>query len=328
MHWNGSRISPTAVRRAWIVPFCMLIVTAVAVVVSGLRTHTYRAQAVFVVPPDGGPSNRSNTPPTTLAATYTAILPQDDRVVAAVVRATQLTSAQVRARLSASQVGATSAFDLTFTDSSSSTALTGDRAAVAAIVSPVGQLTLPRGSVQLVRAPGTPVKQGTTVPGGPVPVGLVLGFILGIAALVAWNRHDPRAEDPDGVERELGLPVTSLSVTSRPDEVRAVVERWRMVAGGSPQLNIALVAGSPAEVESSGVAATLLSRIASAGETSFLDAGAPGTTNGRELATIQADLTVLVLRVNDSITDARKTMGALARLGAPARWALLVERDS
>jgi hypothetical protein len=313
-------------RRGWIVPICVIVVVAAAVAVASSRASGYRAEAVLAVPTNGGPADRTATPPGTLATTYAALIPQDDGVAVAVARATGLSLEAVHQHISAVQVGATSVVDVTFADSIEHRAIAGATALVASIVGPNRTaLSVPRGGLALARAPEAATVESRHVPGGPIPIGIVLGLCLGIAALIAWDRHDPRADDARTLEAELAVPVTRLDGRHANEAaLRAVVERWRSLGEGQRPIVVALVAATP---RVSAVTAKVAKRLESisAGECVFVCAGWPGGPYGGELVAIEADFVVLVALPGDRLIEIRRAMRSLEQLGAQPRWGVLAD---
>jgi hypothetical protein len=314
-------------RRGWIVPLCVVLVVVVAVAVAGTRSASYRTGAVLAVPATGGPNNTTNTPPGTLATTYAELLGQDDRIAAAVGRATGLPASVARSRISAAQVPNTSIIDVTFSDFDASRSLAGARAVVASVTGSTSVTpSIPRGALQLVSAPGRPSAQGRKVPGGPIPVGIVLGLALGLAALLAWDRHDARVDDVQILEATLGVPATEIDDAAVPAGwLEAVQRRWgglsrRQVAEARIVL-ISSAQGSTAAVES---ARERLVASRPQGELDLIWTDSFGRAQDGELAAMDADLVVLVVGRGERTREVRATTERLHQLGVQPAWAILL----
>jgi hypothetical protein len=177
------------------------------------------------------------------------------------------------------------------------------------------------------------------VPGGPIPIGLVLGLCLGLAVLIAWDRHDPRADDARALEEELDVPVTNLDRRLSDAQILAVLERWRVLAKRTERPTVAIVA---ATLSAAGAAARVSGRLRAAvssspsgslneagGDTmpTFVDAGPPGGVEAGELAAVEADLVVLVAVPGASLVEVRQTARALEQLGAGPQWAIFAAQE-
>jgi len=325
----------TIKRRGWVVLLCVVIVVIAAAIVAGSNAASYRVEAVLAVPASGGPANTTATPPGTLATTYAGLIPQDDGVVASVARATGLPPSLARQRISADQEPNTSIVDVTFTDSDRQRAAVGGAALVAALVGPNrAARTIPAGALQLARSPEAATVQSRHVPGGPIPIGIVLGLCLGLSVLIAWDRHDPRADDARALEEELDVPVTILDRRLSDAPILAVLERWRVLANRTEPPTVALVAATSSAIGAAARVSGRLRAAASSGSSgssseadddampAFVEASPPGGVEGGELAAVEADLVVLVAVPGDRLVEVRRAAHALEQLGARPQWAI------
>jgi hypothetical protein len=308
-------------RRAWIVPLCVVIVTIAAVIVAGSRTSFYRTQGSVVAYGTG----TAVSTPVGLATTYAALIVQDDGVIAAVSRAVHEPPAVVRSRLSATQPPQTALIDVTYVDEDAKTSFRGAVAAIHAVtgINPAAR-TIPPGALRVVSAPGAPSEQRSKLPAGPVPIGIVIGLLLGIALLIAWERSDPYADDAKTLERELGLPVTDVGIGSKGVSLTVLQQRWLRLADNS-SAKIALVSTTNT---SGSAAASIYARVEEAGSptgVTYLVSRVPGTAENDDLETMAADVVVLVVVRGDRIAPIRRSVSALRSLGAQPDWALLAE---
>ena len=314
-------------RRGWIVPVCVVIVVGLAIAVGRSRLDYFQSDAVVAVP--AANNNAAGTPPVTLAATYANLIPQDTGIAMAVARAVGLPASTVRARIAARQVPATSIIDLTYNGPTAGEATAGMAALIATLANSnrIAHV-VPAGALQLVSGPSSAKEVTSHVPGGPVPIGLVVGLILGIAAFVAWERFDARADTQAILSAELGLPVTVADGELQTEHMIAVVQRWLQLGGDAPDQLVALVA---ATVPATSAAASLASRFAllrDVGHVTFNATGPPGTAAGGDLAAIRSNVVVLTVVAGDRINDVRRTARTLAELGVSPRWGILaVDRE-
>lgn len=186
------------VRRGWIVVFATLAVTAVAWTISESREPAYRAQSVVQVPSGAGPEGPGDaTNARNLAATYAAVIASDEGVARHVAGATAIPFAQVFDRISVISHKDTSVLSLRFTASTPEKAIVGARAIQEAVTSatPLASGVAP-GSLQVVSTPTRAVDVSPSSPGTALPVGLILGFLLGGVLLVAREWTDPRPTVP------------------------------------------------------------------------------------------------------------------------------------
>jgi len=307
--------------RGWIVPVCVILVATAAAIVNGSHVNLYRTEAVLVV----SSNEVAATSPENLATTYADLIGEDDGVIEAGARATRLPPTTVRSRIAADQVTGTSIIDVSFLDSQAERSAAGDAAVVNAVVGPhPASASIPVGALKLVSAPGTPFMQGSNVPEGPVPIGIVLGLFLGVAVLIAWDRHDARADDALILEDVIGVPVTALLADSRNGSLRAVQQRWRSLCEPSGPITIALVSATN---DSGGAVRTAHARLTAGGTADgivYREVAAPGGDDGALMA-MNADLVVLVACRRVPVREIRDTVDALRKLGVEPRWALFAD---
>ena len=196
------------IRRGWVVPLCVVLVTVVAVIVAGTRSSYYRTQASLVVYGQG----TAVSPPSALAVTYSGLIERDAGVANAIARVIHVPAGVAAGRLSATAAPGSAIITITYSDPSAKKSWAGVWAALQSVTGahPTA-IGIPPHLLRVVSGPGTSSKQSSKLPGGPVPVGIVLGLFLGIAVFLAWERADARADDGASLERELGLPVSEAA---------------------------------------------------------------------------------------------------------------------
>jgi capsular polysaccharide biosynthesis protein len=312
-------------RRGWIVPLCVILVVAATVIVNGSRSSYYRTAAVLVVPADGGSGSSSYAPAATLATTYAELIGQDQNVIDAAARIVGLPPSTVKDLITATQSPGTSIIDVTFADDDPKASAAGDAAVVDAVTGPHPlAVSIPAGALKVVSSPGVPTKSGGKLPGGPVPIGIVLGLILGIAALIAWDRQDARVENERTLEDEIGLPVTTLGASN--GSIQAVQQRWFQMCDGPSGATVALVrAAGESDLAARTAHESLLTGGPPPGGMLYRPAGAPGLSEDGDMTAITADLVVLVTGRGDRMRDVRRTIGSLRKVGVEPRWAILTD---
>jgi hypothetical protein len=175
----------------------------------------------------------------------------------------------------------------------------------------------------------------------------VLGLILGLVLLVAWERSDPHVSDARSLSSQFGCPATPADRLS-PDAAHALLERWASLTDRVP----ARVAMLPADAGSVAPADEVARLLAQSGEgVRYLDArsgaipqalgnghlgddsdsvvlvhAAPPAQGGEAVA-LSCDLTVVVVRSGARSAEIRHMAEELANFGVVPAWALLTPRS-
>jgi hypothetical protein len=183
--------------------------------------------------------------------------------------------------------------------------------------------------------------------GRTVAIGAVLGLILGLVLLVAWERSDPHVSDARSLSSQFGCPATPADRLS-PDAAHALLERWASLTDRVP----ARVAMLPADAGSVAPADEVARLLAQSGEgVRYLDArsgaflqalgnghlgddsdsvvlvhAAPPAQGGEAVA-LSCDLTVVVVRSGARSAEIRHMAEELANFGVVPAWALLTPRS-
>jgi capsular polysaccharide biosynthesis protein len=332
-----------------------------AAAVSGITTPSaplppsqrarYMAQVVLIVPASGaGPSEGINPDDANhLAQTYAGIIPADDALLSDVGKVVGQSSADVASNLSVVNEQNTSLLQISFKGSSPQTAtngartaarlLTGSGAAVAGIIP---------GSLDVVSLPppANNVAATSSPKGSTVAIGAVLGLILGVILLVAWERSDPHVVEARPLSGQFGCPATPVDRLS-PEAAHALIERWASLTDHVPA-RVALLPADAGSVDKTDEIAELLRRSGEGvgyidarsgtvpqalGNGHLLDgkesvvlvhAGPPG--GGGEAIALSCDLTVVVVRSGARSTEVRRLSEELANFGLVPAWALLAPR--
>jgi capsular polysaccharide biosynthesis protein len=313
-----------------------------------VQSDRYKAEVVLIVPPSGGGPSEGINPDDAdkLATTYAGIIPVDDRLLRDIGKAVGQSSSDVAQNLSVVNEQSTSILQISFKASDPQTATTGARAAAQLLTGPdpVASGIVPS-SVQVVSLPSNVGPAAAAHSSRTVAIGAVLGLILGVVLLVAWERSDPHVTDARSLSSQFGCPATPADRLS-PDAARALLERWASLTDHVPA-RVAVVPADAGSVQQADEVARLL---AHAGEgVRYLDArtgtvpealgnghaidgdsvvlvhaSPPG--HGGEAVALGCDLTVVVVRSGARNAEIRRMAEELANFGLVPAWALLTPR--
>jgi capsular polysaccharide biosynthesis protein len=311
---------------------------------------TYSAKVVLIVPLSSGPTEGINPDDADhLAATYAGIIPVDGTLLHDVGKAVGQSQSQVGENLSVVNEQTTSILQISFKASTPQAATIGARAAANLLTgpNPVAAGIVPS-SLDIVSLPppsnsvaATPTRKGSTV-----AIGAVLGLILGLVLLVAWERSDPHVVDARSLSSQFGCPATPAERLS-PDAAHALIERWASLTDRVPA-RVALLPADAASVRQTDEVAALLA--SSGAGIGYIDArtgtvpeafgnghpidgkepvvlvhaAPPG--RGGEAVGLNCDLTVVVVRTGARNNEIRRLAEELANFGLVQAWALLAPR--
>jgi capsular polysaccharide biosynthesis protein len=314
------------------------------------QTDRYMAQVVAMVPASGsGPTEGINPDDADkLATTYAGVIPVDQTLLADVGKAVHQSSSQVASNLSVINEQSTSILELTYKASNPRIATTGARTAASLLSgpNPVAAGIVPS-SLQIVSLPNTVGPAATTHKGRTVAIGAVLGLILGIVLLVAWERSDPHVTDARSLSGQFGCPATPADRLS-PDAAHALLERWASLTDRVPA-RVAILPADKGSVAQADEVARLLARsgdgvryidarsgalpealtnghlAGSRDSIALVHAAPPG--QGGEAVALSCDLTVVVMRSGARNAEIRNMAEELANFGVVPTWALLTPRS-
>ncbi|MBV9604679.1 MAG: hypothetical protein JO027_06220 [Solirubrobacterales bacterium] len=313
------------------------------------QADPYMAQVVLIVPADaGGPSIGINpSDADKLATTYAGIIPSDDTLLRDVGKAVGQSPAQVAQNLTVVNTQNTSILQISFKATDPRVATEGARSAASLLAgaSPVAAGIVPS-SLQIISLPSPVAPAATTQKSRTVAIGAVLGLILGIVLLVAWERSDPRVTDARSLSNQFGCPATPADRLSV-DAAHAMLERWASLTDHVPA-RVAILPADGASVQEADEVTRLLAR--SGHGVRYVDArtGAlpASLTNGHEYdgdesvvlvhaappgmggeaVALNCDLTVVVVRSGARNAEVRRMSEELANFGLVPAWALLTPR--
>jgi hypothetical protein len=192
--------------------------------------------------------------------------------------------------------------------------------------------------------------------GPAIAAAAVLGLLLGVVLLIAWERADPRLDGAEALDSIVGCPRSELDQLSE-RSMATLLRRWQALASGAP----ARVALIPAKGSPARLAEPVAERLAAAGRRWGLDVvvqivevehplvqssngyghedpgelppdvlllvgAAPESAGAGEAVALSSDIAVLV---SSPTSKARELAGAarvLARYGVVPSWAILASR--
>lgn len=208
---------------------CILVGAAAGLLAAARTTVTWTDQAVLFVPAAGsqaaanaaqtrGPGQATEA--RVLASTYAASIPTDDAILGTLAQAVGRTPADVRQRLTVTNEVNTALLTVAYRGTTSTEAANGIRTVLTSLTTAANQtLTVGPGTLKVSQSPGAPQQTSSGVP--PVPLGVVLGLLIGVIVAVARDRSDPRVDLASALSPVVGTPVTLLSARE-PDRVVAL----------------------------------------------------------------------------------------------------------
>jgi capsular polysaccharide biosynthesis protein len=356
-HRGGIRLLPMLRRRWWLLVIAAAAVVLAAYSVVNAQSDSHTARALTLVPA-GSTSNApgSATDAEQLAATYAALIPQDDALTKALGRELGLSPQDVEKRIGVVNTSDTALLELSFKDENPEQALAGARA-FAENAADGGSPNIPPKTLNVARLPTEAMSDGPGQGSSSLLLGLILGLFVGGIAMVFLERADARADDPADAEDALGLPATRLTNRTLGSQV-ALAERWRSMATREPAC-VAFVPASAAGERVADIAANALAAAARErgarvavrpateqvrepvpvgavdpipGDTAELDVAItptarPGSEPSGEAVGISSDVVVLVVRTGDRLRAARERLNALKGLGIEVERILFVPRN-
>jgi hypothetical protein len=220
-----------------------LVATSERATASG---NGFVAGASFVIPPNSatpGPGNADQA--TKDAAIFAGLIPEDQETLAAVGRQIAVPAGEVMAAVSASNSQNSATIDLSYKATSPSLAQRGAIALAHAVSGAhPASANIPAGSLSIVSVP--PVPDAANPLKLALPAGIVLGAILGIVLMAAFDRAFPRINDEEALSEVAGCPAVLLSLGQR-ERLDALRARWAlMVPGGRGTLAVVSVATAQA----------------------------------------------------------------------------------
>lgn len=336
------KVLAVALRRGWLVLVAVAAVTALAVFVDGQRPGSTITQAVAIVPAGAGTEGPGNaTQATELAQSYVEAIPEDGAVIDYIATEIERPAAEVAEGITVVGNPSTSVLRLQYEDSDGDRALAAAEALLASVTgrAPYSQSVSPR-SLDTVREPRV-LRETAGSSSAAIPIGVILGLLLGLILVVAWERSDPRIDVSDELAEAAGTPATALGDVA-PQNIDALLERWRRLPGNGTRPVVGLVAGTQRAEDLVRPAAAELARLSAAnghllpvgtptrppqtmnGELMIMTGGLPGGPSAGEAVAADSAIVVLTVERGARVSELHATLSLLTQFGASPAWALFV----
>jgi capsular polysaccharide biosynthesis protein len=286
------------------------------------REQPYSAAAVVVVrDPAAASAVMDADGARRLATTYAILVSEDDAVLRAVRRAVERAGeAADGLEIEATNETDTSILDVSVTGPDRMAVLSGARAVARALTGPdpASANIVPR-SLSTVRVPDAPpAAQAASSATTTLIAAGVAGLLLGLVALVGWERRQRRVAHGRDVTRLLDVPASAVSLDDG-DAGGDLVRQW--TASGSRPPAVALVPADGRARRSAEALADALGR----GEAPLPAVIAPLRANGNRSEPPAHALTVLVARGGTPSDDLVDAFDDAVAQGRRPGWAVLAD---
>lgn len=317
------RVLPWVWRRGWI-----LVVTLLAGAFGGrwASSHhlpSYSAKATLVVQSGAsalGPGDANDA--SALAITYATFIPKDSALLKTSAHFLGVPSSTMSSRISTSAETGTSVIQLSYSAPTPSGAVRGATVVSRTIAnSPLVSGSIPQGSVKVVTLP-TAASSGSSLTRYALPIGALLGLSVGLIAVLAAERADPRLDDETEVAESTGCPATLV-----PGEI-GLTELARAISL-SPRMGRS-VTFIPLTADETGAATMLADHLQAAWPSDMplaqLRLGAAVDSGAMDLAH-SVEPTVLVVGTGRPRRQVQSAVARLQLIGRAPIWAVLVQRS-
>ncbi len=216
--------APWVRRRAWLLVLGLLAGLLGGLFAASQGGSSYAATAVLEVEASTATSAVSSANGAEeLAVTYAALIPTDEALLAQVGADIGSTAARVGHSLSVEAVSGTALIDVRFSTRAPAAAVEGANRVADALTAgvPPGKAITP-GSVSLVSTAEKAARQGSLRKYG-LPIGLLLGLLVGAGAALVAERTDRRVDDVDGLSAAAGCSATSEPGGITPGELASAL---------------------------------------------------------------------------------------------------------
>jgi capsular polysaccharide biosynthesis protein len=310
-------LPPWLKRRWWLLALCILAGTAGGALARSAQTPMYSASSEIVVATgagEKGPGDANDA--IALALTDASILPSDQALLNNVSQEIGVPTRVIADHLSASVEAGTSVVLVSYDASSPSAAIKGANAVGRTITSHDEEISaIPNGSLSLVQLATGASASGMLFTYG-LPLGALLGLLIGLIFVVGIERADPRADDVEDLAQATGTAATAYPGPVALAELEQLLDR---ASDGAPATT--LVPLSDFEVAH---VITLRNGLDAAAEHQSLAidvAGPVGSLDDR--LTRGEGPTVLVVRTSARLRNIKESVQRLEMLGRRPVWAVL-----
>lgn len=212
-------------RRGWLVAVCVLAGALGGLVAGSVEPQRYQATAVVVVQSSASTAAAASANGAEeLAVTYAALVPDDQSLLAHVGAEIGVPALTVGHDLSVQAVSGTALIDVRFTTSRSTRAVTGANDVARALTGVRAGSAIAPGTVSEVSPARSATPSGSLRHYG-LPIGLLLGVVVGCGAALIAERSDRRIDDVDTLGEAARCPATKRPGGMSPAELVRAIER-------------------------------------------------------------------------------------------------------
>jgi capsular polysaccharide biosynthesis protein len=317
LHRPSFVLPPWFRRRWWLLALCILAGTAGGALARSAQTPMYSASSEIVVATgagEKGPGDANDA--IALALTDASILPSDQALLNNVSQDTGVSTRVIADHLSASVEAGTSVILVSYDAPSPSAAIKGANAVGRTITSHDEEISaIPNGSLSLVQLATGASASGMLFTYG-LPLGALLGLLIGLVFVVGIERADPRADDVEDLAQATGTAATAYPGPVALAELEQLLDR---ASDGAPAAT--LVPLSDFEVAHVIALRNGLDLAADHQSLAIDMAGPVGSLDDR--LTRGEGPTVLVVRTSARLRSIKESVQRLEMLGRRPVWAVL-----
>lgn len=310
-------VPPWFRRRWWLLLLCLMAGTGGGYFARASQSVMYSASAeLAVVSGASGAGPGSANDADALAVTYASIIPQDQLEMQEVADSTRLTLHTVTKSVSAVAVSGTSAIILSFKAVSEAQAVNDVNLFANVVTIGAAHSAIPGRSLAEVKLATSASRSGELRNFG-IPLGIILGLLIGAIAVLAIERADPRVDDVEDLAA-----ITGTAVTLFPGTIQQMEMARSIALAGRGSSDVTLVPLSKSEEAHTEYLWNYLTLGVrpSAATLKFIGAG---RLRNAQLAE-ETGPTVLVVKPNTRSRVVHATVLRLQMLGRDPVWAVLV----
>jgi capsular polysaccharide biosynthesis protein len=310
-------VPPWFRRRWWLLLLCLIAGTGGGYFARTSQTSMYSASAELAVvsgASSAGPGSANDAD--ALAVTYASIIPLDQLEMQNVADSTHLPLHTVTKSVSVVAVSGTSAVILTFKAASGAQAIKDVNQFAEVVTVGVANPAIPRRSLTEVKLATSASRSGELRSYG-LPLGIILGLLIGVIAVLAIERADPRVDDVEDLAA-----ITGTAVTLFPGTVQQIEMARSIALAGGGSSDVTLVPLSKSEEAKTEYLWNYLASGVRQSATTLKFIGA-GRLRSAQLAD-ETGPTVLVVQPNTRSRVVHATVLRLQMLQRDPVWAVLV----
>jgi capsular polysaccharide biosynthesis protein len=259
-----------------------------------------------------GSANDANA----LALTYASIIPLDQLEMRQVAESTLLPLDTVTKSVSAVAVSGTSAIVLSFKAASGTQAVNDVNLFAQVVTTGGAHSAVPGRSLVVVKSATSASRSGELRNFG-IPLGVIVGLLIGAIAVLAIERADPRIDDVEDLAA-----ITGTAVTLFPGTIQQIEMARSIALAGRGSSDVTLVPLSKSEEAKTEYLWSYLTRGVRQSATTLKILGA-GRLRNAQLAE-ETGPTVLVVKPNTRSRAVHASVLRLQMLGRDPVWAVLV----